>query len=170
MRKFSTVLKEKQTESIKLHESKILSDFSRIYDKMLEAYETVSVNNLDDTTKAAFMTELNEYWNEDEGMNDRGRNYLNDNCVALTEKSTSLQKKKYLKKKASIVIESNFNRSNLKYNLYDVLDEMYKQINGENIKDVLSPKAIVEILKESMDKVTADFIKNVEMELTESSK
>ena len=44
MRKFNTVFKEKQNETIKIHEDKILNEFKDLYAKLLENY---NINNFE---------------------------------------------------------------------------------------------------------------------------
>ena len=46
MRKFNTVFKEKQNESIKIHEDKILNEFKDVYAKLLENYNSKEVRIL----------------------------------------------------------------------------------------------------------------------------
>lgn len=170
MRKFSTVFKEKQNESIRLHENKVLGDFRNVYSKLLENYGTVSFDSLTEKSKKAFLGELNECWTETEGLSEKGVKFLNDNCAMLTESSTPAQKKDYLKKKAKVLISESFRQYDLKYKIYDILDEMYTQIKGENISDVLSANAIGNMLIASFNESTTELIKTIVHEISDSAK
>lgn len=169
MRKFSTVFKEKQNESIKLHENRVLGDFKTIYKKLLENYNSTSFDKLSDESKRAFTGELSEYWTETNGISEKGAKFVNDNCSALTENSTSSQKKNYLKKKISCVIDESIRQYDLKFKIYDVLDEMYGQVKAEDIAEVLKPKIISEIISSCFNESISEFVRNISHELNESS-
>ena len=61
MRKFNNVYKEKQVIANKLHETKLLKGFKKIYLSLLEQYNTTDIKHLDEAQKLAFETELNEF-------------------------------------------------------------------------------------------------------------
>ena len=170
MRKFNTVFKEKQNESIKIHEDRILDEFKSVYAKLLENYNITSLNVLNETTKLAFMAQINEMWSDERGLSGKGREFLNDNCLFLTENSTPTQKKNYLKQKSAILLKESFRQYDLKYKFYDIIDAMYEQIKGDDLADVLNPKTIMTILGESFNEVATEFLRNIQHELKESVK
>jgi len=170
MRKFNTVFKEKQNESIKNHEDRVLREFKDVYSKLLENYHITSLENLNETTKKAFVSQLHQLWDEESGISEKGKLYLNDNCLFLTESSTPAQKKNYLKQKTTVLLKESFRQYDLKYKLYDIVDEMYNQIKGDNLNDVLTPNIIINILGESFNEVATEFLKNIQKELKESVK
>ena len=160
MRKFNTVFKEKQNESVKNHEDKILNEFKSVYTKLLENYNITNLNDLDESNKTAFTKQLNEMWDDTQGISEKGVRFLNDNCLFLTESSTPSQKKNYLKQKSSVMLKESFRQYDLKY----------EQVKGENLTDVLTPNAIVNILSETFVETTTEFLKNIQKELKESVK
>jgi len=170
MRKFNTVFKEKQNESIKIHEDKILSEFKNVYTKLLENYNITSLTALNESTKLAFMSQVNELWNEESGLTEKGKKFLNDNCLFLTENSTPSQKKNYLKQKSAILLKESFRQYDLKYKFYDIIDAMYEQVKGDNLTDVLTPTSIMTILGETFNEVSTEFLRNIQTELKESVK
>jgi hypothetical protein len=170
MRKFNTVFKEKQNESIKNHEDKVLNEFKDVYAKLLENYNITSLNVLNESSKTAFMSQINEMWNDEIGLSDKGKKFLNDNCLFLTENSTPAQKKHYLKQKSAILLKESFRQYDLKFKFYDIIDAMYEQVKGDNLGDVLTPTSIMTILGETFNEVATEFLRNIQTELKESAK
>lgn len=149
MRKFNAVFKEKQSISEKVLEKKLLNEFKEVYSGLLEQYEVTEFYELDENTQVAFLRELNEYWTEDDGLSKRGTSFLKNKSSLLTEDSTSLQKKSYLKKKATAIIAETLKQTDIKTKFYQVLDEMYKSTNSDEITEVLSTDAISGTILES---------------------
>jgi len=149
MRKFNAVFKEKQAISEQVLEERTLKQFKSVYSELLEQYEVTEFYDLDENTQVAFLRELNEYWTEEEGISEKGTEFLETKSSILTESSTPLQKKSYLKNKATAVINETLRQADLKNKLYGVLDEMYKSIKAEEISDVLPADAISGTILES---------------------
>ena len=118
MRKFNEIYKIKMNESETRQESKILEDFKAIYNAMLENYGLQSVHQLDEKTQTAFLTELNHYWSEEEGLNDKGQNFLVKRSMTLNENSTAAQKKNYFREKSFIIINETIRQIDMKDKLY----------------------------------------------------
>lgn len=170
MRKFGEVYKKKMNEAEKLHESRIVEDFRKIYNALLEHYNLTAIHDLNEQSQVAFLTELNQYWSEEEGLSDLGENFLKKRTPRLNENSTPLQKKNYLKDRAVILLSETLRQTDTKNRLYTVLDEMYEQVKGEDISDVLSPKMIGDIVTEAFAESLDEFIMNIRRELSESVK
>jgi len=170
MRKFGEIYKEKLNEASDQQESKILKDFKSIYSVMLEHYGIVSVHDLDPKTERSFLTELNKYWSEDGGLTKSGKEFLKDRRFTLNENSTSNQKKIFLKNKSKIMLNEIMRQTNLKFKLYNIIDEMYNQISASNLTDVLPADSIVDIIKESFSESLTKFFGNIRHELRDSSK
>lgn len=170
MRKFGEVYKEKVNESEQLHESKIVNDFRQIYNALLEHYNLTAIHDLNEKSQISFLTELNQYWTEEKGLSELGTNFLKKRSLRLTENSTPLQKKNYLKTKATVLLSETMRQNDLKYKIYDVIDEMYQQVKGEEIYDVLSPNMISDIITEAFAESLDDFISVIRTEISESNK
>ena len=170
MRKFGEVYKEKLNESEQLHESKIVNDFRQIYNALLEHYNLTAIHDLNEKSQISFLTELNQYWTEEGGLNELGQNFLKKRSPRLTENYTPLQKKNYLKSKVSVLLSETMRQTDLKYKVYSVIDEMYKMVKGEEITDVLSPNMISDIITEAFAESLDDFITNIRTEISESVK
>jgi len=170
MRKFGDVYKEKMNESEQLHESRIVEDFKKIYNALLEHYNLTAIHELNEKSQLSFLTELNQYWTEETGLNELGTNFLRKRSLRLTENSTPLQKKNYLKSKASVLLSETMRQNDLKFKMYTVIDEMYTQVKGENIDDVLSPNMISDIITEAFAESLDDFISVIRHEISESAK
>lgn len=168
MRKFNTVFKEKQDESIKIHEERVLGEFKSVYSKMLDIYNINSLESLDESNKKAFTTQINEMWNEENGITEKGKVFLNDNCLFLTESSTKNQKKNYLKQKSSLLLKESFRQYDLKYKIYDIIDSMYEQVKAGDLSGVLKPNDIIEIISESFNEVSGEFLNRIKKELKDS--
>jgi len=168
MRKFGEVYKEKMNEAVQVHESIIVNDFRKIYNALLEHYKLTAIHDLNEKSQVAFLSELNQYWTEEEGLSDLGKNFLQKKETRLTENSTPLQKKNFLKSKAAVLLSETLRQTDVKYKVYSVIDEMYSQVQGENINDVLSPNMISDIITEAFAESLDDFITNIRHELSES--
>lgn len=168
MKKFQDIYKDKLEEHNTLLESKVLTDFRKVYGAMLEHYGLTTVHDLDEESKLSFLTELNAYWSDEEGLNERGEKFLQKRSMALNENSTAVQKKNFLREKTYAVINETLRQSNLKFRLYDVIDQMYNEIKASNISEVLSPDMITSIISESFVKCINEFDENINKELRES--
>ena len=167
MRKFNEVYKKKQQITNKLQEQQILTNFKQVYSTLLEQYNTTDINKLDNKSKNAFITELNEYWTESDGLTKKGKRFLKNNKSILTENSTVIQKKKYLSEKAESIIDETLRTTNLKYKLYDILDEMYKETKSTDINDVLKDKLITKVIAESFKKSVGKLISEINYEISD---
>lgn len=168
MKKFSEIYKAKLNEAETRQETKVLGDFKKVYSTMLEHYGLKSVHDLNEESKLSFLTELNHYWNEEEGLSEKGEKFLQKRSLSLNENSTAVQKKNFLKEKAVVLIRETLRQSNLKYKLYDIVDEIYTQTKATDLKDIMSPDMITTILAESLAKSGDEFITNINKELKES--
>jgi len=168
MRKFGDLYKEKVNEAEVLQENEILESFKKIYSSMLDHYGLKTINDLNEESQLSFLTELNSYWNQDTGINEKGEKFLLKRSMSLNENSTAVQKKNFLKEKTNVLVKETLRQSNLKYKIYDIIDEMYKQINASGLKDILSPDMITSIITESFVKSIDEFTRNIHKELSES--
>lgn len=168
MRKFHEIYKEKLNESEQLKESTILSDFRNIYSVLLEHYGITSIHDLDDETQLSFLTELNHYWSEEEGLSEKGEKFIAKKSLNLNENSTPQQKKNFLKAKVSAVIDETVRQSELKWKIYDLIDEMYRTLNAKNLREILTPDMITNIILESFSRTVDEFTANIHKELSES--
>jgi len=166
MRKFNAVFKEKQAVTEKILEEKLLKEFKDVYASLLEQYQTVEFYDLDEDTQVAFLRELNEYWTEEEGLSDKGTKFLKTKSAILTESSTPLQKKSFLKNKATAVISEVLRQSDVKTKLYSILDEMYKTTGSKEIGEVLPTDAITGTILESFGTALQDIMTEMVYELT----
>jgi len=170
MRKFNTVLKEKQTKEEQLSEKKVLGQFKRVYDALLEKYGITGFRELPEKGQSIFLNELNSYWSEEEGISESGVKFLSTRGKALNEHSSEEQKKNFLQEKVNIVIGEIIRQSELKYKLYDILDEIYNQTKAEKLSDIMPSSSAVSIIKEGFQKNIRELLLEINYELTENSK
>ena len=170
MRKFGDVYKQKLNESETRQETKVTEEFKSVYKAMLEHYGLNAINQLNEESQLSFLTELNRYWSEEEGLSEKGQAFLQKRSMSLNENSTAEQKKNFLRAKSYAVINETLRQSQVKYKLYDVIDEMYSQLNASGLNDILSPDMITTIISESFNKSLTDFTNNINKELKESAK
>jgi len=168
MKKFGEIYKQKVNEAESRQETKVLDDFKLVYGAMLEHYGLTSIHQLDEESQISFLTELNHYWGEEEGLSEKGVSFLEKRSASLNENSTAVQKKNFLRTKSYAVINETFRQTNLKYRLYDVIDEMYKSLKASDISDILTPDMITNIITESFYKAFEEFMGGVKKELKES--
>jgi hypothetical protein len=112
---------------------------------------------------------LNSYWSEEEGVSERGKKFLQTRSDVLSESSTSLQKKNFFKNKAAVIINETIRQSELKWKLYDIIDEMFNEVQASNVADILSPDIISDIIQESVKTTLDKFIKEIRTELNQSA-
>lgn len=165
MRKFNTVLKEKQSKEEKLTENKVLGQFKRVYDSLLEKYGITGFKDLPENGQSLFLNELNSYWSEEAGISESGIKFLSTRGKALNEHSSEEQKKNFLQEKANIVISETLRQTELKYKLYNIIDEMYNEVKASDLDGVLSPGVIFETFKESFVKNIKGFLSEIHSEL-----
>ena len=170
MRKFNTVLKDKQIKEEQLFEKKVLEQFKKVYDTLLEKYGISEFKELSEKAQNVFLSELNSYWSEAEGVSESGIKFLNSRGRALNEHASEQQKKNYLQEKANTVIGETFRQSELKYKLYSVIDEMYSEVKASSLSEVLPADVIFETFKESFVKNVKGLLSEINYELKESSK
>ena len=170
MRKFGEIYKQKLNESEARQETKVVEEFKKVYDAMLEHYGLRSINHLNEASQLSFLTELNRYWSEEEGLSEKGEIFLQKRSMSLNENSTAVQKKNFLRVKSFAVINETLRQSGVKYKLYDVIDEMYNQLNASGLNDILTPDMITAIITESFNKSLTDFTNTINRELKDSSK
>lgn len=170
MRKFGDAYKEKMVKHEQLHEAKVVNEFKQIYNSLLEHYNLTAIHDLNEKSQVAFLTELNQYWTEETGLTDIGRNFLKKRTPILTENSTPLQKKNYLKDKVGILLSETLRQNDIKYKVYNVIDEMYQQVKGKNINSVMSPETINNTITEAFATVLDQFVKDIYIEISESAK
>jgi len=170
MRKFHDVYKEKQNRAVELFESKVLGDFKYVYGTLLDKYSITDFYNLNEEEQVTFLAELNSYWSEEEGISERGQKFVRTRSDVLSESSTTLQKKNFLKNRASVIISESLRQAGVKWQIYDVIDEMYKEVEAGGLTDVLSPDLITDIIKESFVSSLNSFMKEMRYELNESAK
>jgi len=168
MKKFGEILKVKVNEADSRQESKVLGDFRIIYTAMLEHYGLKSVHDLDEASQVSFLTEVNHYWSEEAGLNEKGEQFLAKRSMTLNENSTAVQKKNFLRAKTYTVINETLRQSNIKDKLYSVIDEMYHQLNAHDLGDILTPDMITHIISESFYKSLDEFTTSIHTELAES--
>ena len=170
MRKFNDISKDKQAQFQKLEEGKILRDFKKVYATLLDVYQINEFNNLQENEQTAFLTELNNYWSEAEGISQKGKRFIETKSINLTENSTPLQKKNFLKTRVKKSLNETLIGTNFKDKIYTIIDEMYREINGSSISDVLNPNTIRNILMESCNEIIENYMDNIHHELSESAK
>lgn len=170
MRKFNDIYKEKQLIVESKVESKILGDFKDIYSTLLTKYNIADINKLNEEKQNSFISEINTYWNEGIGITEKGKRFLETHSEVLSEHSTIPQKKNYLKNRITPIIYETIKQSGLKWKLYDIIDEMYKETKSKNISGVVPVTNIYEIIKESFSESLLEFVKEIRKELNESEK
>jgi len=170
MRKFHQVNKEKQNRAVEVLENRVLDEFKNVYSILLDKYSISDFYTLNEEEQLTFLAELNSYWGEEEGLSDKGKKFIQIRSDILSESSTTLQKKNYLKTKAKTIINETLRQSNMKWKLYDIIDEMYNEVQASGITDILSPELISNIIKESFEETLSQFVGEMKHELTESAK
>ena len=169
MKKFNVAYREKLQEAEEIQESKVLTDFRSIYNAMLEHNNIKAIHDLDDESQVSFLTELSHYWSEEEGLNEKGEKFLSTRSLILNENSTPTQKKNFLKAKMSAVINETIRQAELKWRIYDCIDEAYNQLNADDLRGILAPAAITEIIKDSLTEAFGKLSNTIDTELNESA-
>lgn len=170
MKKFNKVYKEKKNKVEKLNEKKTLDDFNKVFRKLLETYNISDFYDLSEKYQNIFLSDLNKYWTEENGLSESGQKFLNRNADMITENSSMLQKKNYLKKKATSVIKETLHSSDIKFKLYDVIDEMFHQSGAKTVSDIASTDVMTSVIHESFSNALNEFMNQFSTEIYESDK
>lgn len=170
MKKFNSVFKAKQIITEKILEGKLLNEFKNIYSALLEQYNITEFYDLKKDAQSAFIHELNEYWTDEYGISKKGVKFLKTKMPLLTEDSTQLQKRQYLKNRSSVIISEILRQSDIKYKFYQILDEMYKNTKSKDISDVLDVNSISDAITESFDTYLHNLITEISYELSSDIK
>jgi hypothetical protein len=170
MKKFSDIYKKQLNESEALHENNVVNDFKKIYNALLEHYNLTAIHDLNEKSQLSFLTELNQYWSEEHGLSELGKSFIQRKDMRLNENSTPLQKRNYLKTKASNILSETLRQTDMKYKMYVAIDEMYEQVKAQKIEDVMSPNVISDIITEVFAEKLDEFVSNIRTELNESAK
>jgi len=170
MRRFNDLFKEKHSKAIQVNEAKVLTSFEQVYNVLLEKYNINSYEDLSEKYQIIFAGELNNYWDEENGLTEKGQNFLKQKSAILNENATLLQKRNFLKNKANIIIKETFRQVGMRTKFYDIIDEMYNTIGATSLKQVLDPATISNILKESLTEASEEFIDGINAELAEACK
>jgi len=170
MRKFHDVYKEKQNRALEVFENKVLTEFKDVYSTLLDKYSISDFYTLNEEEQVTFLAELNSYWAEGEGVTPKGERFLKTRSDVLSESSTTLQKKNFLKAKATTIISESLRQTGVKWKIYDIIDEMYNEISASGLTDILSPAVMTTIIKESFEDSLKKFLREMKSELTESAK
>lgn len=170
MKKFHNVFKDKQQKAELVQENRILIGFKKIYNALLEKYEAPSYYKINKKYKKVFLTELNLYWTENFGITKRGNKFLSGNSDMLNENSTIIQKKNYIKKRIVPIISETFRQTDLKWKIYDIIDEVYKEVKAHNISGIMTPENISNLILDSFSQSLSKFMGEIHYELTESAK
>jgi len=170
MRKFGDLYKEKLNESESRQENRLLEEFGSVYNVMLGHYGLKSVHQLDEASQISFLTELDRYWNDLEGLTERGRQFMSNRSMELNERSTTEQKKNFLRAKTRAIVSETLRQSDVKYKLYEVLDQIYRQTKARDIRGILPTETIKSVLQESFGGALSSLIEEMNGELSESAK
>ncbi len=170
MKKFNNLYKEHQERSNQLFEEKVLNDFNSVYSGLLEKYNIFSFDKLNEKMKTVFLNELHSFWVDVEGITEKGKKFLQNKSMSLTEYATPLQKTNYLRKKMVPIISETVRQTGLKWKLYDVINEVYKETGASQLNEVLTSESLVGIIKESLTSSLSQFLKEINYELKESGK
>ncbi len=170
MKKFHDVYKKKQNRALEVFENKVLSDFKNVYSTLLDKYNINDFYKLNEEQQETFSAELNSFWTEENGLTEKGEKFLQVKSDVLSESSTTLQKRNFLKDKTTKIINETLRQSEMKWKLYDIIDEMYSEVEASNLGDILSPESITNVIKESFEISLSKFVKEINHELNESDK
>jgi len=165
MKKFNNLYKEHQERSNQLFEEKVLNDFNSVYSSLLEKYEVSAFDKLDEKMKTVFLNELHSFWVEAEGITEKGKKFLQNKSMSLTEYATPLQKTNYLRKKMVPIISETVRQVGLKWKLYDIINEVYKETGASQLNEVLTSESLVGIIKESLTSSLSQFLKEIKYEI-----
>lgn len=169
MRKFNALYKDQQKKAQDLNENKIAGALETVYSALLEKYEVSAFKELTPEYQDVFLNELNTYWSDSDGISEKGNKFLQGNSEYLSEHASTIQKKNFFKKKVLPIVEETIRQTNLKYKIYDLINEMYKDLNASQLSDVLTPNVLFSVISESYVKAGEEFLTEIHYELFENA-
>lgn len=98
MKSFESVYNTKRRDAINEQRLAADADKAKLVAAIKKEYGVNDFCNLSESEKMSFRTLINEMWNRETGLNERGKAFLNESVAPLTEKSTDEQIEKFAKK------------------------------------------------------------------------
>ncbi|MEG1009270.1 MAG: hypothetical protein RSE41_07845 [Clostridia bacterium] len=170
MKKFDKIYKKQAEEARAIKESKIEKDFEQIYRVLLTEWEISDPNTLSDDNKKSFDSVLEQCWNIKEGLTSFGSKFINEKFMFLNESSTNEQRKNFITKKFGDNIKYVINNSNIKDNLYEIIDECVKQVKQNTLNETIEYNDLEEAITSQVNKHIKAYFEPILDELRESYK
>ena len=98
MKSFKLVYNQKKSTAIAEKRSAVENDHARLVEAIKKEFVINDFSKLNENEKESYRAMINEMWNSETGLNEKGHAFINESIAPLTEKSTDAQIEKFVKR------------------------------------------------------------------------
>lgn len=109
MKSFSTVYNSKKAEAVNRHRESVDADHAKLVAAIKREYSINDFSTLSESKRDAFKRIINEMWDRENGLNDKGLEFVNEAFKPLTEVSSDEAVDNYIIKSVKPKAEEIFN-------------------------------------------------------------
>lgn len=151
MRDYNTIIKEKTDILNNDKETIIMESYKKLLNKLYTDKKIISVNDLSESERESLQSNIDKFFNIDEGLTLEGEKYLNNNSNLLTEKSTKDERKKFLMESINDSLSKSFYVHALKEGIYSSINDLYEGVGAKNLTDVMCVTELENVICESIN-------------------
>jgi len=105
MKSFDSVYGKKRNIAINEHKTAVDRDHSTIVAAVKKEFGINDFRTLTEAERESYRSMINEMWNREEGLTEKGVAFLNESKDTLTDKSTDEQIARFIKKSINPVVD-----------------------------------------------------------------
>ena len=98
MKSFNVVYGQQKYSAIAEKRSNVEKEHSLLVEAIKKEYVVNDFSKLNEAEKESYRSLINEMWDKDNGLNEKGKAFINESTQVLTDKSTDAQIEKYIKR------------------------------------------------------------------------
>lgn len=98
MKSFNVVYGQQKYSAIAEKRSEVEKEHTLLVEAIKKEYVVNDFSKLNEAEKESYRALINEMWDKDNGLNEKGKAFINESAQVLTEKSTDAQIEKYIKR------------------------------------------------------------------------
>ena len=98
MKSFDNVYNKSKKQIINEQQKSYASDKAKLIATIKHEYGVQDFNSVSESERESYKSMIDEMWNPNTGINEKGIKFINESAAVLTEKSTDEQIEKFFKK------------------------------------------------------------------------
>lgn len=166
MRDYNSVYADKVMISEKYKEDMIVEGYQKILSALMEDNNVRNIGELEHGERMSFESKLQECFNINEGITEKGKSYLVDRKQFLTESSTNDERMTFLSKKIHSILEESVYLGGMKEKIYEAFNDIYVGVKATKFDEALSMKDFERCVRESFaNYISQTLIKEMKNEI-----